>query len=88
MAAPLLARLFNSAFVGESISYAALGLTLFPLNKVLVAYFNGLREMKVFSLLQSLRFFFVMLFVTIVAISMMPMKYATLGFFFAEAIVS
>ena len=88
VAAPLLARLFNSAFVGESISYAALGLMLFPLNKVLVAYFNGLREMKVFSLLQSLRFFFVMLFVTIVAISMMPMKYATLGFFFAEAIVS
>jgi len=87
VAAPLLARLFNSVFVGETISYAALGLILFPLNKVLVAYFNGLREMKVFSLLQSLRYFFVMLFVTIIAISTIPIKYATLGFFFAEAIV-
>ena len=88
VAAPLLARLFNSVSAEETIRYAAFGLVLFPLNKVLLAYFNGLRQMKVFSLLQSLRYFFVMLFVTIVAISMMPIKYATLGFFFAEVIVS
>jgi O-antigen/teichoic acid export membrane protein len=88
LAAPLMAHLFDSPETGEAIWYAAIGLMLFPLNKVLLAYLNGLREMKVFSLLQGLRYFLVMLFVSSVAATSLPIEYATLGFLFAETVTT
>ena len=55
LAQPLLASAFDSAPTGRAVGYGALGLILFPLNKVLLAYLNGLRRMKAFSLLQGVR---------------------------------
>jgi len=87
-AVPLSVLLFDSPDTGAAIRYAALGLILFPLNKVLLGYLNGLREMKAFSLLQGLRYFLVMLFVSSVAATTLPIEYATLGFLFAEAVTT
>jgi len=52
-AAPWLGSIFQSKSAGAAIGFSAFGLALFPLNKVLLAYLNGLREMKAFSILQA-----------------------------------
>jgi O-antigen/teichoic acid export membrane protein len=88
ISAPFAGGWFDSRGVGTAISYAAFGLTLFPLNKVLLNYLNGLREMKAFSVLQGLRYFLLMTFVSTVAATDLPIEIATLGFLFAEAITA
>lgn len=86
LAEPLFARAFGSEITGAAIRNAALGLALFPLNKVLIAYLNGLRRMKAFSVLQAVRYIVVMVLVTAVAASPLPIQTATFCFFLAEAV--
>lgn len=86
--APLSMPLFNSADVAASLQYAALGLALFPLNKVLVCYTNSLRHMKAFSVLQSIRYIAVVTVVTIVCLSDMNFNLATLSFLAAESLTT
>lgn len=81
----LFSRLFDSQDTGRAIAYSAGGLVLFSLNKVLLAYLNGLRLMKAFSLLQAGRYLVVMACVTAVALSPWPIEMSTLAFCVAEA---
>jgi O-antigen/teichoic acid export membrane protein len=83
--APLFAWMFDSAATGRAIAVSAAGLLLFSLNKVLLAYLNGLRLMKAFSLLQAMRYLLVMAGVTGVSVSALPIEYATLAFLLAES---
>jgi O-antigen/teichoic acid export membrane protein len=85
LAVPLFVRAFGSETTGAAIGNAALGLLLFPLNKILIAYLNGLRRMKAFSVLQAVRYLAVMLLVTAVTVSSLPIETATYCFFMAEA---
>jgi len=85
---PLSLHLFGSADVAESLHYAALGLVLFPLNKVLVSYINSLRHMKAFAVLQSIRYIAVVTVVTIVCLSDMNFNLATLSFLAAESLTT
>ena len=87
-AEPLFAKAFDSTQTGRAIRNAAFGLMLFPLNKVLLAYLNGLREMRAFSILQGLRYLTVMVAVSAVASSSLSIEYATFGFIVAEAITA
>jgi O-antigen/teichoic acid export membrane protein len=84
LAAPLLGRAFDSPLTARAIGHGALGLALFPLNRVLLAYLNGLRHMKAFAMLMSMRYVIVMLWVAGVAASSLPFELATAGFFVAE----
>lgn len=84
--APVLGVWFDSPRSGSAIAYAAFGLVFFPLNKVLLAYLNGLRRMKAFSVLQILRYVTVMLAVAAVAASPLPIEMATLAFLLAEVL--
>lgn len=86
LAEPLFARAFNSETTGAAIRNAALGLTLFSLNKVLIAYLNGLRRMKAFAVLQAVRSSAIMALVAAVAASPFPIETATFCFFLAEAL--
>jgi O-antigen/teichoic acid export membrane protein len=86
--APWLGKCFDSRSAQQLITHAAIGLILFPLNKVLLAYLNGLRLMKLFALLQSSRYIIVMLFVITVATTQGSFQYATLGFITAECITT
>lgn len=88
LAQPLLASAFDSAPTGRAVGYGALGLILFPLNKVLLAYLNGLRRMKAFSLLQGVRYAVVMVVVAAVAASPWPVEMATFAFAVAEAVTA
>lgn len=85
LAEPLFARLL-SAPTAEAISYAALGLALFPANKVAISFLNGLREMKAFALFQALRYIIVAAVVTYVSAVDLPFVYATFCFFIAELV--
>jgi O-antigen/teichoic acid export membrane protein len=85
---PIFVQLFTSNETACAIKYAALGLTLFPLNKVLLAYLNGMREMLAFSLLQGMRYLVVMVAVTLIALSELSDQYLTLGFLIAEIVTS
>jgi O-antigen/teichoic acid export membrane protein len=84
LAAPALGSLFDSEATGRAIAWAAAGLALFSLNKVLLAYLNGLRRMKAFSLLQGLRYLLVMVVVCAVAAGPWPIERATGAFLVAE----
>lgn len=86
VAEPLFARAFGSETTGAAIRNAALGLAIFPLNKVLIAYLNGLRRMKAFAILQAVRYSAVMLLVTAVVASPLPIEVSTFCFFLAEAL--
>lgn len=85
---PLFAAAFDSEVTGRAIFIAAVGLSLFPLNKVLLAYLNGLRRMKAFSILQGLRYVTVMVFVSVLAASTVPIEYSTLCFVVAESVTA
>lgn len=80
----ILAWTFNSDTTAKAIQNAAFGLVFFPLNKVLLAYLNGLREMKAFSALQSWRYLTIMCWVALVSASEYEFEIVTLGFFVAE----
>jgi O-antigen/teichoic acid export membrane protein len=86
--APSLGLLFRSAVTGEAIAFASWGLLLFPVNKVLVAHVNALRQMRAFAVLQALRYLCVMLWVVGVCRSQLPFAWVTLGFFFAEMVTA
>lgn len=87
-AEPLFARVFESEVTGAAIGNAAFGLALFPLNKVLLAYLNGLRRMKAFAILQAMRYLIVMAAVTVVAASTRPIEAATFCFLVAEVLTA
>ena len=80
----LFGRLFDSDVTGRAIALSAPGLVLFSLNKVLLGYLNGLRLMKAFSVLQASRYLVVMACVAGVAVSSLPVEWATLAFCLAE----
>ncbi|MBI5720048.1 MAG: oligosaccharide flippase family protein [Burkholderiales bacterium] len=84
--AGLLATLFDSEATGRAVAWAATGLLLFSLNKVLLAYLNGLRRMRAFAILQGLRYLVVMAVVCAVAASPLPIETATVAFLVAEAV--
>lgn len=88
LAEPLFSRLFGSDVIGRAISNAALGLALFPLNKVMLAYLNGLRAMKAFSVLQAVRYLMVMALVAIITATALPTEKITLCFVAAEAVTT
>ena len=84
MGQPLFHILFKSETVAKAIGFSAFGLVIFPLNKILLAYLNGITEMKAFSVLQGVRYFIVMLVVSLFAASALPIEYTTLSFCVAE----
>jgi O-antigen/teichoic acid export membrane protein len=85
---PWLVKLFGSEEAAEAIAYTGFGLMLFPLNKVLISYINGLRHMRALSLLQTTRYLTVLTGITIISISSLSFTYATWSFFIAEALTT
>lgn len=79
-----LGSLFDSPATGRAVAWSSAGLLLFSLNKVLLAYLNGLRRMRAFSILQGLRYLLVMAVVCGIALSPLPIEMATLAFLVAE----
>lgn len=79
-----LKHLFDEPQTVVAIRYAACGLVLFPVTKVLIGFVNGARHMRAFSIFQASRYLLVMAWVTAVSMSSRPFEEAALGFLFAE----
>jgi O-antigen/teichoic acid export membrane protein len=84
----LVADLFDGPQTGSAIGFAAFGLILFPLNKVLLAYLNGLRRIRAYAVIQALRYLTIMGVVAAFAASTMQIAYATLSFLIAEILTA
>jgi O-antigen/teichoic acid export membrane protein len=87
-AQPLLERAFDSPQTGRAISVSALGLSLFPLNKVLIGFINGLRHMAAFAVLQAVRYIVVAIVAVSVAFSTLPFENALYCFVAAELLTA
>lgn len=85
---PLFTWIFDSSEAGEATAIASLGLAFFPLNKILVAFVNGLRHMAAFSILQALRYLIIMAVSVGVAFSTLPLKCTMYCFVIAELITA
>ncbi|HLG20644.1 MAG TPA: oligosaccharide flippase family protein [Bdellovibrionota bacterium] len=82
--APLIGETLESPATTKALAKAAVGLVLFPLNKVLLAFLNGLRHMKAFAILQSLRYIILTLWIGVIAASNYPFERAMFGFLICE----
>jgi O-antigen/teichoic acid export membrane protein len=88
MCEPLFARAFDSPATAAAIRNAAVGLCLFPLNKVLLAHLNALRHMRAYSLLQAGRYTTIMVLVAVLCTTALPIETATFAFFAAEVVTA
>lgn len=88
LATPLYEIIFTSKASAQAISYTGFGLMLFPLNKVLIGYINGLRHMRALAILQTTRYLTVLVAVTVVSVSDLPFTFASLSFFVAELLTT
>ena len=80
----LWAKFLKSPEISLSIIYILPGLLSFALNKTLLAFFNGLREMKIFAFFQSLRYFFILLFAVLAVVYSFPKQMLPIIFSAAE----
>jgi len=55
-AIPSLERFLDSALVAKGLFFSIVGLWCFALNKILLAFLNGLRQMKAFALFTAFRY--------------------------------
>jgi len=62
MLSPTLGAAFQSNDIEEGLKYLSPGVLFFVINKVLIAIFNGKRQMKKFAIASSLRAFNILLF--------------------------
>lgn len=86
VSSPLLLNFFDSADSVIALRFAAWGLVLFPVTKVLIAFVNGARHMRAFSIFQATRYIVVMIWVTFISLSDRRFEEATLCFLVAESI--
>jgi O-antigen/teichoic acid export membrane protein len=79
--------LLDSPGVVGSLSFVAPALILFSINKTLLAALNGLQSMRVFAVLQALRFCVLIGALTIVACWQRPVAELSAAFLVAELVV-
>lgn len=76
---------FNSLAVRDGFPLVLPGLLFFSWNKVLLSYHNGARRMKLFALMQLLRFVFLFCSVTYLAWTEAPVSRLPVALFWSEA---
>jgi O-antigen/teichoic acid export membrane protein len=86
LAAPI-GELLSSPEVGEGLLYAAPGLVFFALNKILLATLNGMRRMRFFAIMQSLRYLGILAGVLVIALSGGPSALLPLALTAAELVL-
>ncbi len=88
LSAPLFTVLFRSEQAAQAIAITGFGLMLFPLNKVLIGFINGLRHMRALAVLQATRYITVLFCVIAVSLSDLPFADAAWSFFIAELLTT
>lgn len=83
---PILSKIFQSALMADQLQWAIAGLPFFVINKILLGYLNGIRKLKIFAILQFLRFALMLIFLLILI--MQNSEALTLIFLLSESILS
>lgn len=78
------AHFFDSSAIDSGLYYCLWGIVFFSLNKVLMAYLNGVRKMKSFALFTFLRFLFMFLVLCILILFYDDVLLITLVFSISE----
>ena len=82
-----LSLILESDEVGSGIRLITPGLFLFSLNKVSFAVINGMREMKVYALLQALRYIVILLVISILLYKEVEASMLVLSFVISEVLL-
>lgn len=82
-----LSQLFSSPDLQTSLTWIALGLFFFSLNKVFLAFFNAMERMKIFAFLQSTRYIVVLISIFLIPQLGLTKQDLTASFFISEAFV-
>lgn len=72
---PFLGKLLGSEDLETGMYYTFWGLFFFSFNKIILSFLNGLREMKKFAFFQFLRFFLMLISLSILLYLKVDMKY-------------
>lgn len=84
LAAPYAGMVLDSESVASGLTYAIAGLWCFALNKILLAFLNGMRFMRAFALFQIYRFAAMPLFLGLLALLDQPGYISPVVFTLAE----
>ncbi len=87
LGSPLVGWAMDSESVGKGLSLAAPGLFFFAVNKVLIGVINGMRRMRAFAVVQSLRYVLIIAGVAACALMDLPDYWLGATFTFAEALL-
>jgi len=83
----LIGDVFNSVLLPEALTYLLPGIFFFSINKVFFSFYNGLRSMRIFSVMFSLKFVIMLLTVVLLINLNSPGVKSTLAFSSAEGLV-
>ena len=81
---PFLGKLLDSPFVAKGLVFSLLGLWCFSLNKILLAFLNGLRQMKAFALFTAFRYLMLPVSLAVLVIFRLPGYFSPLVFSVTE----
>lgn len=87
VAGDAIGRLADSAAVGEGVAWAAPGLAMFAVNKVLMGVLNGNRRMRAFAAAQSVRAATILVACLAIGLAGLPIPMLGLGFTLAELVL-
>lgn len=85
--APLIGALFESPSLHESLKYISIGIFFFTINKVLLAYLNGLRHMRAYAICQSSRYLLIIIIMYVLFLLDTQQQALTLCATLSEAIL-
>ena len=77
---------FDNDLSTKIVKYSSFGLIIFPLNKVLFAYLQGLRKMKIFSILLSTKYVSLLIWILVICLYNFDFLYISFGYVFSELI--
>lgn len=87
LAAPAISRLLTSPELEEGLLIAVPGLIFFSANKILNNTLNGLRHMRTYAVMQSLRFVLIPVVVAVVTVARLRTPYLALSLTVTEIIL-
>lgn len=82
--APVVHFFYDDAFVVNGVLSFTYVLPLFAMNKVMLAAFNGMRQMRLFALGQSCRYLLMLFYIGLVAFLKLDFSYLINVFYFSE----
>lgn len=81
---PFLGELLQSPLVARGLAFSLLGLWCFSLNKILLAFLNGLRQMKAFALFTAFRYLMLPVSLAALVVFKLPGYFSPLIFSITE----